>query len=460
MCSTRNAVSTVGARVQRLREELDLSRHELGRPEFSAGYVRAVEDDAHQPSAPALALLADRLAVAPGVLHAAIPAPAGGMDLHALAEDLIYQFKYVDRLVRTQPGEALQQLDGLEQAYGAYLPLVGAHLHYLRHYLRATAYLAQGNPARARRTLEEALAWPDAGAVQEGERVRHALGVALYRQGLPALALAHHARCLLAINTHVVKDLDLRLAITCDLAADYWTLGAPAQAVGLYLEARDLLRDVNNPAREAEVHAGLSRAYQALGDLEPARLHATHALSIHEGTGNEAGIAGLRVTLAAVALAQGVLEEADTQLARALDLFHQTGADADNQLGLCLVYTHYAALALQRGELERAAEHAYQALHLAGGICPPAVGAAEGVPAGPPSGIYARACAMTGRIEELRGHQELADALFRQALAEPAPAAQDATARELQLMYADLLAARGAHQQAGVYYRAALQRAY
>src|SRR6185503_5145350 len=69
---------------------------------------------------------------------------------------------------------------------------------------------------------------------------------------------------------------------------------------------------------------------------------------------------------------------------------------------------------------------------------------------------YAQSLRIAGLIEERRGNRQGADTLFERALAAIDKAGGGAIAGEIELSYADVLAARGAHEQASLHYRAAI----
>lgn len=77
------AVSAVGQRIKRLREERGLSQRDLSEPGFSYAYVSRIEDGQRAPSAKALRKLAEKLGTTALYLEtgdASAPCPHCGRD--------------------------------------------------------------------------------------------------------------------------------------------------------------------------------------------------------------------------------------------------------------------------------------------------------------------------------------------------------------------------------------------
>jgi tetratricopeptide (TPR) repeat protein len=121
-----------------------------------------------------------------------------------------------------------------------------------------------------------------------------------------------------------------------------------------------------------------------------------------------------------------------------------------------MVYEHYAELELRRQRLAEAEHYAAEGLRLSEGIFQQGL-AGDAQARANTVRTYARALRLAGLVAEAQGQPNVADQQFAQAV-ELVRETNDETARDIELAYADLLVARGAHEQASKHYRAALQR--
>jgi tetratricopeptide (TPR) repeat protein len=454
---TTEKVSTLSALGQRLREarlQRRMSQEALAQPEFTKSYVSAVERGKARPSLKALELMARRLEIPMSELLAAPTSEEGEPDLALLEEDFTYQLDYANRLIDTaHADEALRRLNAAERQHSALLSQMSTQARFRLHYLRARAYVRLIEPATARTELATAMTLAheleDPEAV---ERVRNLIGAAFYQQDMPRLALEQHQQGLHAIQTGVVKDLNLRLNIYTNLANDYWALDDVEQAIGVYHESLKLLDDINNLERQSGIYWGLSLAYQKAGDLDRAKLNAAQVLTIYETSNNLTAAARMSINLAAILIARQEYDEAERLLDRARALLLPTG----NEIALSMVYEHYAELELKRGRLDEAAAYATEGLRLSEQIFQQGR-AADAQARANTTRTHARALRVAGLVAEAQGQPDVADARFAQAI-ELVHGTHDETARDIELAYAELLVARGAHEQASQHYRAALQR--
>jgi tetratricopeptide (TPR) repeat protein len=446
------SAGTLGQRLRQARRQRGLTQEALAAPEFTKSYVSAVERGRARPSLKALELLAQRLQTPVAELLAA-PASTRDLDRAALEEDFIYQLDCARRAIDTvHPGAALALLATAEHQARDLLAEISNATRYRLAYLRALAYLGAGEPAAAHAALEvaeeRATALGDAEAV---ERVRNLVGNTYYQQNLPQMALELHMRCLQAIQHGVVRDPNLQLQIYSHLANDYWALGDPAQAIAVYQEALTLLDQVSNLERQAGIYWGLSMAYRATGDLLRAQLYARRALDIYEATENQLAVAQMDVNLARI-----LIERANYAAAEAvLDQARQLLTGTHNALFLSTLYQRYTDLELQRGRLAAAAAYARQALDLSEPLYLPAEVA--GGPPAPAHTLRTYACALqlAGQVAAAQGDTPTADSRFAQALHLTEAAGLGETAAPLAYSYAEILAARGQHEQAAHYYRKA-----
>jgi transcriptional regulator with XRE-family HTH domain len=449
-----STLSTLGARLRAARQQRGMSQEALAQPEFTKSYVSAVERGKARPSLKALELMARRLEIPMSELLAVPQSDEGTPDLTVLEEDFAYQLDYANRLIDTlQADDALRRLNAAERQHEAYLPQMSTQVRFRLRYLRARAYIRLIEPATARTELAAAMSLAqELEDPETAERVRNMIGAAFYQQDMPRLALEQHDQCLRAIHSGVVKDLNLRLNIYTNLANDYWALDDVEQAIGVYHESLKLLDDINNLERQSGIYWGLSLAYQKAGDLDRAKLYGAQALTIYETSNNLTSAARMSINLAAILIARQEFPEAERLLDRARTLLLPTG----NEIALSMVYEHYAELELRRQRLAQAEHYAAEGLRLSEGIFQQGL-AGDAQARANTVRTYARALRLAGLVAEAQGQPDVADQQFAQAV-ELVRETNDETARDIELAYADLLVARGAHEQASKHYRAALQR--
>jgi tetratricopeptide (TPR) repeat protein len=443
-------------RLARLRREREMTEEDLGAPELSPAFVRALEARRVHPSAVALGMLARHLAIPVAALQTLLPPVITNPDWDAWGEDLLVQIESVRPLLYTHPRAFVQVLDLLAATAGAAFAHLPPAPRYRFHYLRANALLRAAEPTAARSDLARALflarQLPTAG--QEVARVRNAIGALYYLQDQPARALTYHRQCLHAIQIGAVKDLTLILVIYTSLANDCWAINDLAEAIATYQEALDRLADVAYPDRQAEIYAGLSLALYAVGDLDHAHDYAQHALTLREETGGSRDIGRLATNLAMIQLARQDYSRVAALLERARQLLTAVGDEGP----LSVTFTYYALLELHWGHLDAATRYAAEAVRLSAAVFAtqdPMVGILARAYA---TRTYARALAAAGQVAEQQGDRAGADGLFTQALGLVEQSEYAETAWELGRTFADLLVARGEHERAGVYYRRILVR--
>lgn len=446
-----SSLSTLGQRLRQARLQRGLSQEALAQPEFTKSYVSAVERGKARPSLKALELMSRRLDIPMSELLSIPQSSEDTPDLTLLEKEFTYQLDYANRLIDLmQADEALRRLNAAVEQYEAFLSQMSTPTRFRLHYLRARAYVRLIEPATARTELTTALTLAQQLDDREMvERVRNMVGAAFYQQEMPRLALEQHAQCLHAIQSGVVKDLNLRLNIYTNLANDYWALDDVEQAIGVYHESLKLLDDINNLERQSGIYWGLSLAYQKAGDLDRAKLYGAQALTIYETSNNLTSAAQMSINLAAILIARQEFADAERLLERARTLLQPTG----NDVTLSMVYEYYAELELRQQHLEAAATYAAEGLRLSeGGMQQGLAGDAQA--RANTTRTYARALRVAGLVAEAQHDPALADQRFSQAI-ELVREVNDETARDIELAYADLLVTRGAHEQASQHYRAA-----
>ena len=374
--SSQKVATIIGARIRKARKEGGLTQEQLAAPQFTKGYISALERGSVRPSLKALQYLASRLQLPLTHFVAGVEMAGAGLEqidsarepeLEALQEDLNYQYNYARMLIRSGGTSSVKEGLGIiqeaEKAAARYSTRLPARLLYRPHFLRGLAYLQDSRPELARPELEVALqaAGTDAHA---STAVRNMLGVAFYLLEQPSNALHHHLQCLYAVEKSEVKDLSLRLSILHNLGNDYWALRDVPQAISTYRQALALVDDLNGVERQANLFWALAIAYRAAGDWPQARLYAGRALHLYETLDDLAGAAAVCMHLAELLTQDGRYGEAKELLAKAGEIL---AATSDNVLLSNLHYDH-ADIDRKMGNLESAAEHAKLSLELIEGV--------------------------------------------------------------------------------------------
>jgi tetratricopeptide (TPR) repeat protein len=342
----------IGRYIRKMRQARGLTQEALASPEFTKGYVSALERGAVRPSLKALEVFARRLEVPITDLLGAKHEIENEPELRALKEDLNYQFNYAKMLIRTDRViEAFDLINNIEDNMQPHNEKLPESLRYMPSFLRGRAYVQQSRPELARPELERAL---DLARTDEEARARthNLLGVVLQHQEQPQLALQQHLLCLQAITNSVIKDPNFRVSVYHNLANSYWASGDPDQAIGVYKEALVVLRDLNDYNAQAEVYWGLANAYKATDDWPQAKLYATRALHIYEAEDNKVAAATMSINLAELLMGDSQYEAAQDALKHAEEFL----AGTSEQVLLGNLYYDYADLARRLGQLDQASE--------------------------------------------------------------------------------------------------------
>jgi tetratricopeptide (TPR) repeat protein len=447
---------TIGERIRKIRREKGLTQEALAEPEFTKGYISALERGAVRPSLKALDVFARRLEVPITFFLAAQQQLEATPDLEALQEELVYQANYAKMLIRAgQVREAHQVIDDIETTAKPYQSSLPVSVTYLVPFLRGRAYLQVLAPDQARPELEAALEIaktdPEATA-----RVRNLLGVVFFELSQSHLALEQHLLCLQSIRSHAISDLNFRVNVYRNVANDYWALNDPRQAISMYKEVLPLLEDLNDMQQQAMVFWGMAVSYKASQDWPHARIYATRALHIYEASDNRTEAASICLNLAETLLDDQRFEEAGPLLEDAERLLSGTG----NKSILSYLHRDYADLARRKGQHEEAMRHARQAVALAQAYYKapqPVDGQGNDLFWQDPIRVYAEALRMEALIEEDQGKREVADRLFGQALALLQPEGFEETRYALNLTYAKVLQTRGEFEKAVSFYQVAAE---
>ncbi|MEZ4403680.1 MAG: serine/threonine-protein kinase [Kofleriaceae bacterium] len=189
------------------------------------------------------------------------------------------------------------------------------------------------------------------------QRALAALGAAQLTTGAYADAEASFAACL-ALRRQVLGERHVDVArAQVNLATVYYYQGRYADAVSAYRAAGALARSLlgGDHPEVATIASGLALALQAAGQLAEAHAAITEAVAIYRARpGHDAALADVLMTQGLVELATDDLPAAQASLDESLAITRQVHGPDD--VALAPVLSLLGELALQRGQLARAAE--------------------------------------------------------------------------------------------------------
>lgn len=452
--ATKNTLAALGMRIRKARLERGMTQEVLAGPEFTKGYVSALERGAVRPSLKALDVFARRLNIPIADFLVARLETDTPPEIDALQEDLTYQFNYAKLLIRADHAdEALKMLTEAETGSTLYIQKLPVRIRYRIPFLKGLAYIQKSEPDMARSELEQALAIAEKDDDPEtATTVRNMLGVVLTMLSQPQLALEYHLQSLRAVKKNEIKDINLRLSVYRNLAGAYWATNDTKNAVKTYQEALGVLEDANDLQKQASVFWKVASDYKARGDWGRAKLYATRALHIYEAADNKAEAAAISMNLAELMMSENKYSEAESLLKRA-EVFL---SDAGDRSLLSSLYHNYADMARQQGNLDEAANYAEQSVKLSESLRKQSEGTGKQA-RGNAQRTHAEALKVAALIEEKRGNTGVADKLFNQAIDAIEQTSFDEAIYALMFSYAQVLEERGDHKQAMEYYRRAAQ---
>jgi tetratricopeptide (TPR) repeat protein len=458
-----NIIGDIGERIHKAREQSELTQDELAAPRFTAEYISALEGGSLRPSLKALEHLASNLGLpvshfmsSPDTRSTLVSALgiASEADLSALREDLAYQYTYARMLIRTARVEkALDLIKTAEESAAPYAGHLPTRLLFRPAFLRGMAHLQCNDPVAAMPELEKALRAAGEDRLPQTV-VRNLLGVAYYLLTCPTEALRQHLYCLESVESGIAKDLNLRQSILRNLANDYWALNDVTQAIATYKRALLIVEDLDGCSRQAYLFWALAMAYRAANDRGLAKLYARRAMQMYEELNQSSNLALVCIQLAELLLPEGRY----TDVAELLAKVEATLSDSTNRVLLCKLHYNRADLLRRLGDLERAAEEAESALaFISQETARRGTGNRELVAYSPLHIVRTHAMALhvAALVQEERGHHDLADAFFEQAIGLTGEIELVELIHTIAFSYADVLKARNNFKRAGEQYRLA-----
>ncbi|MDX6503224.1 MAG: hypothetical protein QOE29_349 [Gaiellaceae bacterium] len=309
MTTAEHPKETIGQRLRRLRLDAGFSQRELSGPGVSYAYISRIEAGTRQPSVKALRTLARKLRVSPEYL---------------------------------ETGSDLRDVDNRE------LRLADAEL----------ALRLGGDVVEVNRLLEQLLEESlRAGDAVSGRRARLALGIAAFRSGDFASAIAHLEPIAHPDELSPEENAD----VYTTLGRAYVALAQPERATALY---RSCLADVEsrNPISFVTYATHLSYALSDSGDLDAAREVVNEALGRAEHLGDLYSQVRVYWSAARLEMREGREATALEHIRHAIALLRAT--EDTMQLGRANVLA--AEIAVADNNLDAAKEHLDQAERLLG----------------------------------------------------------------------------------------------
>ncbi|MGA7733092.1 MAG: helix-turn-helix transcriptional regulator, partial [Chloroflexia bacterium] len=494
MNTTVTKFGAIGIRIRKARKEQGLTQEQLGSPQFTKGYISALERGSVRPSLKALEFIANRLELPLAYLVAVAQESDGNSDrdreLESVQEELNYRYNYAHMLIREAGNDSLEEaltlIQAAEESARAYQYRLPARIRYRAPYLRGQAYLKADEPGPGIHELEQALAatlsGPGSPDPYAEAMARNTLGLAFYEWNKPKSAYEQHAMCLRTIETGAVKDPQLHLSVLHNLANDYMALNDQEHAKEAYRKALAYADDVDGPERQAQIYWDLATKLRAADDWEGAKMYATQALHVFEAVDTWTSAASMCIHLGRMLSGEKRYGEARELLRQAEPLLKGT----NNTALLGSLYSEYADLDRREGNLEQAAQWAMRSLELLGvavseadaeirggagkerelgkrGNTKAKHGGRRGMVGSPDypnanlAGSQAEALHSTALIEEALGNLAKADEYFEQALKLAEEASLSEILRMVSYSYGEALRTRGAFEKAAKYYRLAAQ---
>lgn len=458
---TMISLPSVGTRIRKMRNAKGMTQEALAAPQYTKGYISALERGRVRPSLKALDFLARRLGVPIADFLSSSPELISEQDIEAQREDLLYQCSFAQMLIRVgKSNEAIVLIDELELQAQHYAQKLPPNLAYMLPFVRGKAHLQIRAPKLAKADLETALELAK-GDPEASAQVHNLLGNAFFALDLPQQALEQHLEALKHIRDSMgsaIKDPNFAVNAYRNLANDYWALNESELAIGLYKEALPILEDLSDLKLQATAFWQLAEVHSASNDWPQAKLNGLRALHIFEAADNRAETAFICLDLSKIKISEDQYEEASELLKRAEKLVAGTG----DRVAMSQLYRCHADLTRRQGHYEKATEHAERSIALAQvnfEVAQSVEGQANDPTwQGPASaGVYADALLIAALVAEDQGNREAADLLFARALALVQSAGMEKTRYAINLGYAKVLEARGEFERAASFYRVAAE---
>lgn len=260
------------------------------------------------------------------------------------------QGHYTEAFAAVEHGLALPGIE--DQLEGARLYLMGAGLHYRCGQIEQSQTWGERSVA-----LSERIKGTEANKIRARALYLLAFLASLRGESAKALTLGEESLQMYTTLVDLVGQMDARnQLLLINLAQGNW------QAAGSHGEqAIRLAQRIHHIEGEAKVAANLGEVYRYQGSVSQARMSYSRALTIAQDRGITYGVALMENNLAALALMEHKLVEAQQRLDRAEQLFTQLGSTTL----LPELLRYRGTLALLHGQHEAALKYAEDSLRAA-----------------------------------------------------------------------------------------------
>lgn len=341
--------ATLGQRLKEARLALGLTQDELGRPDFTKGFISLLEHDRAKPSVASLERLATRLGRPVSYFLDGGETVISARFLDVLrsrgrAELAGRRFDVALDTFAEMRRVAAGRRDAVAEIYAA----VG----------EGEALLGLDRLDDARSHLAEACAKAgDAGATALECRASHHLAGIEFRQGRSGRAAALSRTALGLAERSDGVEPSLRGEIHLQLGTALYRMGRLDEAAEAYRAARRIFEEATQPDRIGEAMYGLGTVMAMDGDYDGALLHFERAQGLFEQYKDLRLLSRVRDQAGALLMQAGRPADAIEHFAASLAVARRIGDVA----GECRTLTEYARCLNACGEPARAKEFAERA---------------------------------------------------------------------------------------------------
>ncbi|HKX18885.1 MAG TPA: tetratricopeptide repeat protein [bacterium] len=341
--------TTFGQRLREARRALGLTQDELGRPDFTKGFISQLEHDRAKPSVASLELLAARLA-----------RPAS---YFLDGSETVISSKFLDVLRSRGRAELTsRRFDAALETFAEMRRVAAGRRDVLAELYAAVgegeALLGLERAEDARARLEAASGRAGATGASALEcRASHRLAAIELQQGRYGRAVALSRTALNLADRSDGAEPSLRGEIQLQLGTALTRMGRLDEAADAYRAARRIFEEATQPNRVGEALYGLGAVLAQDGDYDAAMLHFERAQGLFEQYADMRHLSEVRDQAGVLLMQTGRPAEALEQFAAGLAVSRRVGDVA----GECRTLTEYARCLYACGEAERAKEFAERA---------------------------------------------------------------------------------------------------
>jgi tetratricopeptide (TPR) repeat protein len=344
------AGTTFGQRLKEARRALGLTQEELGRPDFTKGFISLLEHDRAKPSVASLERIAARLGRPVSYLL-----DGGETAISAKFLDVLRSRGRAE-LTRRRFDAALETFVEMRRVAAGRSDALMALNAALGE---GEALLGLGRLDEARTRLEEACGRAQAADTPFLEcRASHRLAEIESRSGHYGRAISLYRGALELARRFDSAESSLRGEIHLQLGTALYRLGRLDEAAEIYGEARRIFEDATQPDRVGEALYGLGSVLAKDGDYDGAMLHYERAQELFEQFADLRNLSHVRDQAGTLLMQMGRPADAVEHFSASLAVKQRVGDAA----GECLTLTEFARCLAACGDAARAKDLAERAV--------------------------------------------------------------------------------------------------